>query len=49
MELFIGLLICILCHILFIYLFLIIPRGTWDISSLTRDGTSVLCIGSKES
>ena len=33
----------------FIYLFLAAPRGMWDLSSPTRDGTQAACSGSTES
>ena len=40
------------CHLLyFIFLFfpfLAVPRGIWDLSSLTRDQTHAPCIGSTE-
>ena len=33
----------------FFFNFLAIPHGMWDLSSLTKDGTSVPCTGSVES
>ena len=35
--------------IAFLFYFLAVPHGAWDLTSLTRDRTHALCIGSSES